>query len=178
MGGEGRFRVAEETCRGGSPRKGLLQSAFYYCDNKGNVWKSLFVLVYSSQPIIRESQGRNPGQEPGAGTYTEAMEEGGFLARSPWLAQLTFLYSPGPPAWEGQPLSGLDHPTSIVNQENAHSCPQASLTEVIPQSMFSFSHVTPGCVQLTRSEKEWVSRVLKTPVVGPLLFFFYFFINK
>lgn len=91
MGGEGRFRVAEEACRGGSPRKGLLQSAFYYCDNKG---KSLFVLVYSSQPIIRESQGRNPGQEPGAGTYAEAMEEVCFLARSPWLAQVDFLVQP------------------------------------------------------------------------------------
>lgn len=38
----------------------------------------------------------------------------------PWLAQLLFIYNPGPSANEGgTALSGLGPPTLIVSQENA-----------------------------------------------------------
>jgi hypothetical protein len=71
-----------------------------------------------------------PHQELKAGTEAEAMEE---CCVQGSLTLLAFLDNPGPPAQGGITHSGLDPPTSILNQENVpRTCPQAELMEAIP----------------------------------------------
>lgn len=80
-----------------------------------------------------------------SGTEAEAVEEFGSLARSSWLAQVAFLYNPGPPArrWPRPHWAGPF--ISTIRQENA---PQANLMATV-----SSSQMTVACVKLKGSLK-------------------------
>jgi hypothetical protein len=84
-----------------------------------------------SVQITANHEGKSE-QELKAGTEAEIMEWCCLLACSSWLAQLAFLYHPGPPAqeWQLPQWGGSSH----INQENVpQTCLQTNLMEAFSQ---------------------------------------------
>lgn len=101
------------------------------------------VLLYSLQCVIEGSQGKNLEVRIEA----ETMKACCLLACFPWLAQATFLYSPGPPSQESHYPQWPAFPP-IINQENAPQiCPQTNLAETNPQLFPPFQVISMSSEQ-------------------------------
>lgn len=93
------------------------------------------------------SRSGKPREEPKPETMERCWLLTGSLALSLARTQLTFLYSPGPPAGVGTNHSGMDHSVSSSNQRNVpQKCPQINLEEALAKLGFFF----PGDTRLVR----------------------------
>lgn len=101
---------------------------FYHCDE--TLWpkptsggKSIFQLMtYRLSP--REARAGAQGWNLETRNDAEAVEQGCFLA---WSSHPVFLYHPGSSSQSATTHTRLGLPTSVISQENAQACSQASL---------------------------------------------------
>ena len=137
----------------------VLVRFLYYCGKTlwpKPTWGGVY-LAYSSQSIIKESQGKNlcKAEALGTGTAAETPKEHCSLACSPGLCSTRFLMQ----ARTTSLLRGGSNPqwaeSFHINEQlrkYLDDMPTASLVEIIPQFEVPSSQATPVCVKLTKNK--------------------------